>query len=100
SIASIPSRTKQLEIAAGSDARQTGSFRSGLSNFLLQALTHVAHALVLVRVRRTQRSHFSGNLANFLPVDSVQRNARLLRIDRGIHTSRQRILDRMRVSQV
>src|SRR6266542_3436336 len=36
-----------------------GLLCSRLSNLLLQALAYVAHALVLVRVRRTQRTHLS-----------------------------------------
>src|SRR5579864_750433 len=63
-----------------------GLFRSGLSNFLLEALARIAHALVLVRIGWTQGPHFGGDLSYLLPVNSRQRDACLLRIDCRIHS--------------
>src|SRR5437879_7586026 len=80
-------------------ARKTPSLRSGLSDLLLQALADVAHTFVLVRIRRTQRTHLRRHLPDFLPVDARKREARLLRVHRNLHAGRQRILDRMRVAQ-
>src|SRR5215471_12455146 len=106
SIASSPYSTLERSfaslsmIAAGSDARQTRSLRSCLSNLLLQPFAEIAHALVLVRIGRTQGAHFSGDLTDFLPVDSGQRNFGLLGIDHRFDPTGQRIFDRMRVAQV
>src|SRR5262249_1141247 len=109
-MASVPSRLRRERslavlrmTPAGSSlahARQAASLRSRLSTFLLQALTDVAYALVLVRVRRTERSHFGSNLAHFLTVDTGQRDSCLLRVNGRIDTGRQRVLDGVRESEV
>src|SRR6266536_5074588 len=62
-----------LGLAAGSLANDqrptTGLFCSRLSNLLLQALACVAHALILIRIRRTQGAHLGRNLPDFLAID-------------------------------
>src|SRR5512140_3688991 len=65
----------------GSKTRATRLLGSGLADLLLQSLARVAHALVLVRVGRTQGAHIGGDLAHLLPVDAADGEARLLRID-------------------
>src|SRR5437868_14994346 len=89
-------------IASGSDTRSNAItlLCSSLSNLLLQALAGIAHALVLVRVRRTQPAHFGGNLPHLLAIDSGQSQLRLLRIHRDLDARGQRILDRMRIAKV
>src|SRR5260370_5050093 len=51
---------------------------SRLAGLLLQPLTGDAHALLLVRVGRTQRAHVGGNLANLAFVRAADHNVRLL----------------------
>src|SRR3954468_19817974 len=41
--------------------------RARLANLLLEALAHVAHALIFVGVGRSQGAHLSGHLADLLP---------------------------------
>src|SRR6266536_4127644 len=86
-------------IVADSDARQTRSLRSRLSNLLLQALASIAHTFVLIRIGWTQRAHLGGNLPDLLAVNARNRELRLLRIYGDFNSSGQRILDRMRISQ-
>src|ERR1700722_12903630 len=69
--------------------------RAGLADLLLQALAHVAHALVLVRIRLTQGAHVGGHLAYLLPVDAAYRQVGLLGIDRYVNACGQRELNRM-----
>src|SRR5271168_4921895 len=45
-------------------------FRSRLAHFLLQALACVTHTFILVRIGWTKATHFSGNLSDFLAIDS------------------------------
>src|SRR5580692_9749941 len=90
---------KLLRADSGSPAASF-LFRSGLSDLLLQTFAGIAHALVFVRIGWTQRTHLRRHLAHLLPVDSRQRNLRLLGIHRRIHAGRQRVLDRMRVAEV
>src|ERR1700716_1350562 len=68
---------KFLNTVARSTIRRTTNghdqrllLRSGLSDFLLQALAGIAHALILVWIRRTQRTHFCGDLTYLLTVNS------------------------------
>src|SRR5215813_13059387 len=75
-------------------------FCSRLSNFLLQPLAYVANALVLVRIGRTQGPHLGRHLSDFLPIDSVQREPRLLGVDRAIYAGWQRVFNRMREAQI
>src|ERR1700678_2465881 len=86
-------------IATGSDARPTRSLRSGLSDLLLQSFAGVTYTLVLIRIRRSQRSHFSRHLTHLLPVNSGERDPRLLGVDRSVAARGQRILDGMRVTE-
>src|SRR5690242_13852754 len=74
-------------------------FCSRLSNLLLQSFARVAHTLILVRVRRTQRTHFRGDLPDLLAIDSGDGQLGLLGIDRSIDSAGQRILDGMRIAQ-
>src|SRR6202041_823588 len=96
---SLRSEPAQGMIPTGSDTRQMRSFRSGLTDLLLQPLARITHTLVFIRVRRTQRPHFSCNLTNLLPVNSGQSNLRLLGIDARVHPGRQRVFDGMRVTE-
>src|SRR5439155_15125734 len=73
-------------IAADSDARQTRSLRSRLSNLLLQPLARIAHTLVFIRIGRTQRAHFGCNLPDFLPINARNRKLCLLRIYVGFNS--------------
>src|SRR6516162_1728876 len=61
--------------------RETASFRSSLSDLLLQTLADIANALVLVGIGRTQRAHLGRNLPYLLPIDPVDGEAGLLGID-------------------
>src|ERR1700748_2154283 len=72
---------------------------SGLTDLLLQALTCVTYALVLVRIGLTQRAHIGGHLAYLLTVDAADRQVRLLGVDRHFNTRGQRELDRMRKAE-
>src|SRR5580765_7387745 len=70
--------------------------RSRLSNLLLQTLADVAHALVLVRVRRTQCAHFCRDLSHFLAINTAHCQFGLFWIYGYVDIGRQRILDRVR----
>src|SRR4029077_4278839 len=73
--------------------------RSGLADFLLQALACIADALVLIRIWRTQRAHIGSDLSDLLSIDSTDRQTSLFGIDGDFNTSRQGKLDGMGESQ-
>src|SRR5262249_24991095 len=73
-------------------------FTSGLSGFLLENLAGVTDTLVLVRIRFLQRSNIRRNLANLLPVNAGNHEARLL-INGDIDSRRNRIFNGMRKAQ-
>src|SRR3569833_1517567 len=76
-----------------------GLLRAGLANLLLQLLTGVADALVLVRVGYAKRAHVSGHLADLLAVDAGDREVRLLRVDGDVDAAGERKLDRVREAE-
>jgi len=53
-----------------------------LANLLLQLLTGVANAFLLVRIRFTQRTHLRRDLPDLLPVDTADRQLCLFGINR------------------
>src|SRR5581483_12329165 len=93
------SRDPSTPPAAAGLAQDDALLGSRLADLLLQPLAGVAHALVLVRVGRTQAAHFGGNLADLLPVGAGDGQARLLRVHRDLDAGRQRVLDGMRVAE-
>src|ERR1700730_19390455 len=95
SIKSVLGRRPPSSILSNPEANGRPLFRSGLANLLLKPFARVAHALVLIRIRRTQRPHLRSYLANLLPVDSANRKLGLLRIDGGVDSVGQRIFDGM-----
>src|SRR5436305_571464 len=61
------SRTAGLSDALANDERPTTLlFRSRLTDLLLQAFAGVTHALVFIRIGRTQAAHLGGDLSNLL----------------------------------
>src|SRR5208337_894964 len=70
-----------------------------LAYLLLQALTGVAHSLVLVWVGRTEAAHFGGDLSDLLPVDTSDGQPRLFGVDGHVNAGGQRILDGMGIAE-
>src|ERR1700722_15352075 len=73
--------------------------RAGLADLLLQALAHITHALVLVRIRLTQGAHVGGHLAYLLAVDAAHRQGGLFGVDGNVNARGQGELDRVREAQ-
>src|SRR5207249_11729039 len=73
-------------------------FTTGLSGFLLQNFTDIADPLVLIWIRLSQRANICRNLSDLLPVYAADDQARLL-IHSDIDSRRNRIFDRMRISE-
>src|SRR5579864_8143660 len=74
------------------------SARAGLADLLAQRFAGVTHALVLVRIGRTQRAHIRGHLAQQLAIRTRQHQMRLL-IDFEIDSVRQIEFDGVRITQ-
>src|SRR5947207_717400 len=77
----------------------TPLFRPRLADLLLQAFAGVTYTLIFVRIRRTQAAHLGSNLSNLLTINAGDGQFGLLRVNCRFNTGRQRIFDRMRVSQ-
>src|SRR5579884_449485 len=72
---------------------------AGFSDFLLQLLADVAHALLLIRIGLAQPAHFGGNLSDLLAVDAGEREARILRVHGNRDIARDRVLDRVGIAE-
>src|SRR3954463_636009 len=83
----------------GSSRAPSPLLGSGLADLLLQALSDITDALVLVGIRRTKAAHVRRDLAALLAVNTADSDAGLLGIDGHVNAGRQRILDGMRVAQ-
>src|SRR5205814_1302102 len=82
--------------ALANDKRPTPElFRPRLADLLLQAFAGVTHALIFVRIGRTQAAHLGGDLSNFLAIDAGDGQFGLLRINCCLNTGRQRIFNGM-----
>src|SRR6266849_9009831 len=71
---------------------------SRLAGLLLQPLTGDAHALLLVRVGRTQRAHIRGNLADLAFVRAAHDDVRLL-FHGDLNAFRNRKINRVRLAE-
>src|SRR5229473_373054 len=71
---------------------------SGLASLLLQTLAGDAHALLLVRIGRTQRAHVSSNLADLAFVRSAHNDVRLL-FHGDLNAFRNRKINRVRLAE-
>src|SRR5260370_5167220 len=71
---------------------------SRLAGLLLQPLTGDAHALLLVRVGRTERAHVRGNLADLALVRAAYDDVRLL-FHRNLNAFRNRKFNRVRLAE-
>src|SRR5579864_2283408 len=69
-----------------------------LACLLFQTLPDDTHALLLVRIRRTQRAHVGGNLPDQALISTSNRDVRLL-LDSNLYPLRNRELDRMRIAE-
>src|SRR5215469_138107 len=75
-----------------------GLRRAGFSGLFLEPLANNANALLLVRVRRAQRTNISSHLADQSLVRAAHGHARLL-LHRDLNPLRDRKLNRMRITQ-
>src|SRR6267142_2193313 len=78
--------------------RRAASLCASLASILLQALSGNANALLLVRIRRTQRPNSRSHLAGLPFIRAADLDVGLL-VDRDLNTFRDWELDRMRFAQ-
>src|ERR1700691_4355553 len=91
----IPSAARDLLLTSLELRR---GLRASLASLLLQAFASDAHALLLVRIRWTQRAHIRRDLPHLTFVRARNHHVRLF-FDRDRDAFRNRKFDRMRITQ-